>query len=407
VANNRSKQECFPIMSDDSAQDKQLPASARKLQKAKEEGQVVRSKDLGHFLVVLVATGVLMGLVPVWMDHIQKLLRTGLRFDARVVASPDMMVERLGQWAWEGLIVVIPFALGIVLASVAASVLVGGWVMSFKVLSPKFSSLNPISGLGRVFSKQQLIDALKASLLGLILGVAGVSFLVKAWPHMVDLLAMPLPAALAALGDTLADVLGSMLLVIAAFALLDWPLQKFLFAERMRMSHQDMKEEFKQQEGNQEVKSRIKQLMREQARKRMLAAVPTADLIVMNPTHYAVALKYEEGSMGAPRVVAKGLDLLALKIRDVATEHRVPVLEAPPLARALYANTELDQEVPVALYTAVAQVMAYVFQLRQALSGQAPMPGNLPDLEVPHELDPQQSDKAKARAAALQTEAEA
>jgi len=394
-------------MSDDSAQDKQLPATARKLQKAKEEGQVVRSKDLGHFLVVLVATGVLMGLTPVWMNHMQKLLNVGLRFDARTVAAPEMMVQRLSAWALEGLIVVIPFAIGIAFASVAASVLAGGWVMSFKVLQPKFSTLNPISGIGRVFSKQQLIDALKASLLGLILGVAGVMFLYKAWPRMVDLLAMPLPAAIATLGSTLAEVMGSMLLVIAAFALLDWPLQKFLFAQRMRMSHQDVKEEFKQQEGNQEVKGRIKQLMREQARKRMLAAVPTADLVVMNPTHYAVALKYDEASMGAPRVVAKGLDLVALKIRDIATEHRVPVLEAPPLARALYANTELEQEVPVALYTAVAQVMAYVFQLRQALTGQAPMPGNLPDLEVPRELDPQQSDKAKARAAAMQAEAEA
>jgi flagellar biosynthesis protein FlhB len=394
-------------MSDDSAQDKQLPATARKLQKAKEEGQVVRSKDLGHFLVVLAATGVLMGLTPVWMNHMQKLLHAGLRFDARTVASPEMMVQRLNEWSLEGLLVVLPFAAGIMLAAVAASVLAGGWVMSFKVLQPKFSKLNPISGIGRVFSKQQLVDALKASLLGLILGVVGISLLYQAWPRTVDLLTMPLPAAIATLGVTLAEVLGSMLLVIAAFALIDWPLQKFMFAQRMRMSHQDLKEEFKQQEGNQEIKSRIKQLMREQSRKRMLAAVPTADLVVMNPTHYAVALKYDEASMGAPRVVAKGLDLLAFKIRDVATEHRVPVLEAPPLARALYANTEIDQEVPVALYTAVAQVMAYVFQLRQALTGQAPMPGNLPDLEVPRELDPQQSDKAKARAAAMQAEAEA
>ena len=394
-------------MADDNAQDKQLPASAKKLEKAKEDGQVVRSKDLGHFLVVLVATGVLMGLVPVWMGHMQKLLHAGLRFDARTVASPDIMVTRLGEWAVEGLMVVLPFAVGLVLASVAASVLAGGWIMSFKVLTPKFSKLNPLTGLGRVFSKQQLIDALKASLLGMILGTAGVNFLFKAWPRMVDLLSMPLPAAIATLGTTMGEVMGSMLLIIAAFALLDWPLQRFLFAQRMRMSHQDMKDEFKQQEGNQEIKGRVKQLMREQARKRMIAAVPTADLVVMNPTHYAVALKYEEGSMGAPRVVAKGLDLLALKIRDVATENRVPVLEAPPLARALYANTELDQEVPVALYSAVAQVMAYVFQLRQALTGQAPMPGNLPDLDVPRELDPQESDKAKARAAAMEAEVEA
>lgn len=384
-------------MSDEGSQDKQLPASARKLQKAREQGQVVRSKDLGHFLVVLAATGVLMALTPVWMGRIEALLRGGLRFDARTVGRPEVMLERLSDWGVQALVLVVPLGLGVALASVAASVMAGGWVMSFEIISPKFSKLNPIQGVANLFSKQHLVDALKASLLGLVLGAVGVLTLSKVWPAMGDLLAMPLPAAIRDLGMTLAQVSGTLLLVMAAFALLDWPLQKFLFAERMKMSHQEQKEEFKQQEGNQEVKGRIKQRMREMTRKRMLAAVPTADLVVMNPTHYAVALKYDEASMGAPRVVAKGLDLLAFKIRDVATEHRVPVLEAPPLARALYAHTELDQEVPVALYSAVAQVLAYVYQLKQALSGQAPMPGNLPDLAVPEAMDPLRSEAARAK----------
>jgi len=394
-------------MSDQGAQDKQLPASARKLAKAREEGQVVRSKDLGHFLVILAATGVLLGLTPVWMSKIQNLLQTGLRFDARTVANGDVMAERLSQWAVEALIIVVPFSLSVALASAAASVMAGGWVMSFKVVSPNFGKLNPIAGFGNLLSKQQMIDALKASAMGLILGAAGVTFLYKAWPSLVGLLSQPLPAAIHDLGVTLAEVLGSMLLVIAAFAIIDWPLQKFLFAEKMKMSHQEAKDEFKQQEGNMEVKGKIKQKMREMARKRMLAAIPTADLVVMNPTHYAVALKYDETSMGAPRVVAKGLDLLALRIRDIATENRVPVLEAPPLARALYANTEVDQEVPVALYSAVAQVLAYVFQLRNALSGRSPLPGNLPDLDVPAELDPQQSAKLKAKVEQEESEIEA
>jgi flagellar biosynthetic protein FlhB len=386
-------------MSDNDSQDKQLPASARKLSKAREEGQVVRSKDLGHFLVVLAATGVLMGLTPWWMDKMQALLSAGLRFDVRAVATPEVMTDRLNAWAVEALLVVVPFALAVGLASAAASVMAGGWVMSFQVISPKFSKLNPLTGIGNIFAKQQMIDALKASALGLVLGVAGGFFLYKAWPSLIGLIAQPLPSAIHDLGVTLAQVLGSMLPVIAAFALIDWPLQRYLFAERMKMSHQDVKDEFKQQEGNAEIKGRIKQKMREAARRRMLAAVPTADLVVMNPTHYAVALKYDEASMGAPRVVAKGLDLIAFKIRDLATENRVPVLEAPPLARALYANTEIDQEVPVALYSAVAQVLAYVFQLRNALAGRSPMPGNLPDLDVPAELDPQRSAALKARLA--------
>lgn len=394
-------------MSDDSSQDKQLPASARKLQKAREDGQVVRSKDLGHFLVILAATGVLMALTPLWMQQLQSTLSSGLRFDARSVASSAVMLERLSAWSLQGLWMVVPFALGLALASVAASVLAGGWVMSFKVVAPDFGKLNPLSGIANVFSKRQMIDALKASAMGLVMGAAGATFLYKTWPHMVGLLAQPLPSAIHDVGMTLGEVLGSMLLVMAAFALIDWPLQKFLFAERMKMSHQEVKEEFKQQEGNAEVKGRIKQRMREMARKRMLAAVPTADLVVMNPTHYAVALKYDEASMGAPRVVAKGVDLLALKIRDVAAQSRVPVLEAPPLARALYANTEVDMEVPVALYSAVAQVLAYVFQLRSALTGQSPMPGNLPDLDVPNELDPHHPTSPLARPGAMEPETDA
>jgi flagellar biosynthesis protein FlhB len=385
------------------SEDKQLPASQKKLDDARKEGQVVRSKDLGHFLVLLAATAALLGLTPVWMAHMEQLLQAGLRFDARTVASPDFMLERVSVWASQWLMVAVPFGVAVALGAVVSSVAAGGWVMSFQVITPKFSKLNPITGIANLFSKAHMVDALKSSVLGLVLGAAGILLLMKAWPSMTNLLAMPLPAAIHTLGVTLAEVIGSMLLVVAFFAIIDFPLQKFLFAEKMKMSHQDMKEEFKQQEGNQEVKGRMKQIARERSRKRMLAAIPTADLVVMNPTHYAVALKYDEGSMGAPRVVAKGMDLLALKIRDIATEHRVPVLEAPPLARALYAHTELDMEVPVALYSAVAQVLAYVYQLKQALTGQAPMPGNLPDLDVPDALDPHHPDSAisKARLAAM------
>jgi flagellar biosynthetic protein FlhB len=210
----------------------------------------------------------------------------------------------------------------------------------------------------------------------------------RRWPDLVQLLGQPLPAALHDMGETFRQVLWTMLLIVAIFAMIDWPLQRKMFMDRMRMTHQEAKDEFKQMEGNMEAKGRIKQRMREMGRKRMLAAVPMADLVVMNPTHYAVALRYDETTMGAPRVVAKGLDLLAYKIRDIATEAKVPVLEAPPLARALYANCEVDQEVPFALYSAVAQVLAYVFQLKAALAGRASLPGNMPDLNVPAELDP-------------------
>jgi len=383
-------------MADQDNQDKQLPASERKLRKAREEGQIVRSRDLGHFLVILSATMVLVFLTPWWMDRLSTLMTAGFRFDARTVATPGLMLERLGVWSSTAMVLVVPLGLGIALAAASASVIAGGWVMSFKIIAPKFSKLNPLTGIGNVFSKQQMVDALKASALALIMGAVGATLLWKNWPDLVQLLAQPLPTALADMGSTFRHVLLMMLLVLAGFALIDWPLQRFMFMNRMKMSHQEMKDEFKQQEGNMEVKGRIKQRMREMAKKRMLAAVPQADLVVMNPTHYAVALKNDDATMNAPRVIAKGLDVLAMKIRDVATESKVPVLEAPPLARALYAHCEVDHEVPMALYSAVAQVLAYVYQLKAALSGHAPLPG-MPDLDVPRDMDPKENPMAGRR----------
>jgi flagellar biosynthesis protein FlhB len=178
-----------------------------------------------------------------------------------------------------------------------------------------------------------------------------------------------------------------MLVALAAFALVDVPLQRWRLMQQLKMSHEEVKQEFKEVEGNVEVKGKIKARMRQLANKRMLAAVPEADLVVMNPTHYAVALKYDEATMAAPKVIAKGMDLLALRIRDLATEHQVPVLQAPPLARALYAHTEVDQEIPTVLFGAVAQVLAWVFQLRQA-AGPLGMDLPAPQPEVPPELDP-------------------
>ena len=201
-------------------------------------------------------------------------------------------------------------------------------------------------------------------------------------------LAMPLPAAISAAAQVLLGGLGLLLLALAAFAMVDVPLQRHLHAQRLKMSHQELKQENKELEGNAEVKSKVRARMREMTKRRMMAAVPKADLVVMNPTHYAVALKYDEGSMTAPRVVAKGADLLALKIRDTAEGAKVPVLQSPVLARALYAHAELDREIPAALFAAVAQVLAYVYQLRASLRHGGASPGELPAIDVPVELDP-------------------
>jgi flagellar biosynthetic protein FlhB len=188
--------------------------------------------------------------------------------------------------------------------------------------------------------------------------------------------------------DSLVGGLTLLVIALGVFAAIDVPLQRKLMLDRLKMSHQEVKQEHKEVEGNVEVKAKVRARMREIFKRRMLAAVPQADLVVMNPTHYAVALKYDDATMAAPRVVAKGADLLALRIRDIARDAKVPVLQAPPLARALYAHAEIDREIPAALFSAVAQVLAHVYQLRAAMAGRAAMPGDLPDLQVPPDLDP-------------------
>jgi flagellar biosynthesis protein FlhB len=300
------------------------------------------------------------------------------------------MTQRLADFTQVLLTVALPAGVLMSTVAVAASLGLGGWNWSLKPLLPKFSPMNPITGLPRLLSKQQLIDALKASVLALILGSVGAFYLRGQVDGFTGLMALPLPAAISHASGI---VLGGLLLmigVLAVFAVIDAPLQRYLHASRLKMSTQEARLEHKETEGNPEVKARIKGRMREMSNRRMLAAVPKADLVVMNPTHYAVALKYEENRMRAPRVVAKGADLMALRIRDTARGADVPVLQSPVLARALYAHAEVDQEVPVALFAAVAQVLAYVYQLRAGLAGQGAMPGDLPELDVPAELDPHQ-----------------
>jgi flagellar biosynthetic protein FlhB len=255
---------------------------------------------------------------------------------------------------------------------------------------PQWSKLDPLAGFGRLFSQQQFAQALKACLLALVLGGIGALFLRANLDRFAAALALPLPAALAHVGSSVWAGIVLLLLALGAFALVDVPLQRQLWLRRLRMSQEELKKELKDIEGHAEVKSRIKARMRELASRRMLAAVPKADLVVMNPTHYAVALRYDEATMAAPRVVAKGADFLALRIRDAAHAADVPVLQAPPLARALYAHAEIDREIPVALFAAVAQVLAWVYQLRAALAGQAAPPAAAPQPEVPPELDPAQ-----------------
>jgi len=326
-------------------------------------------------------------------------LSQGLRFDAAVVRSPDAMLQVLSGVGERVLMVVLPLGAVTLTLAILAAVLSGGWNVSWKPLMPSFGKLNPIAGLGRLVSKQQLIDTLKAALLALVLGTIGTLFFMRSLGRFHDSLAMSLPAALSNTAQTVLAGVLLLLLALAIFAAIDVPLQRHLFLKRLMMSREEAKQEVKEAEGNVEAKGKIKARMREIAKRRMLAAVPKADLVVMNPSHYAVALKYDDATMAAPRVIAKGADLLAMKIRDLARDAKVPVLRAPPLARALYAHCEIDREVPAALFSAVAQVLAYVYQLRAALAGKGPMPQAVPEPQVPPGFDPHEKTAAAAGAA--------
>jgi flagellar biosynthetic protein FlhB len=380
-------------MAEQDSQDRTQPATPRKLSKAREEGQVARSKDLGHFASIAAGGAALVSFGPMLTDWLRQILLSGLRFDSAMVHNTGFMTDRLLELTIRMLWVVLPFG-GLMMAATAASCIgMGGWNWTLKPLVPNFAKLNPLTGIVGIVSKDKLVDVLKASALAIVIGAIGALYLKSHVEELVGVVAMPLPAGIQQAASAMLGGVGLMLVALALFAMIDVPLQRFQHAQRLKMSHQEIKQEHKEQQGNQEVKGKIRARMREASKRRMLTAVPQADLIVMNPTHYAVALKYDDKTMGAPRVVAKGADLLAMTIRDLARASSVPVLQAPVLARALYAHAELDREIPAALFAAVAQVLAYVYQLRAALAGNAAMPAALPELDVPAELDPHQGVK--------------
>jgi len=374
-------------MADQDAQDRNLPASAKKIQRSRAEGQLPRSRDLPHFAMMVAGGAVLAVGGPQIVDSMRAMLSTGLRFDAHQLAAPGFLIERLGDMTLSFAAVMGPVGAVLMVVAVLSNLASGGWNWTLKPLAPKFSHLNPVAGLGRLLTGQGFGSALKAVALALVLGIVGALVLKNRLAAYVGIMSVPLPAALAYAGQQLVGGLTLLAIALAVFAVIDLPLQRQLYFRRLKMSREEAKQELKEVEGNLEIKAKLRARMREMAKRRMLAEVPKADLVVMNPTHYAVALRYVEGKMAAPKVVAKGADLLALKIRDIARDAQVPVLQQPVLARALYAHAKLDAEIPALLFGAVAQVLAYVFQLRAALAARR-QPPEAPTPQVPPELDP-------------------
>jgi flagellar biosynthesis protein FlhB len=373
---------------DQGSQDRNLPASDRKLKKARDDGQVGRSQDLAHFAVLGAGALAVLSLAPTLFEHLRLSMGRQLSFDADVVHRPAMMLERLSDASSVGLAGSVAFAAIVTAAAIAAAVAAGGWVNSLKPLTPDFSRLSPLKGLANMFAKKKLVTTAKMLLLTVILIAIATSFFLSGLQDMASLLRQPSAGAIARMVQWISGGVGLLLLVVFLAAMVDVPLQAFLHKDQMKMSHQEVKQESKESEGNPQLKGKIRQKQREIAQRSSVGAVPKADFVVMNPTHFAVAIRYDEKTMGAPRVISKGTDLVAMKIRDMAKQHSVPVLQSPMLARALYANAEIDQDIPTALYTAVAQVLAYVYRLRAALRGEGQMPQDVPQPFVPPELDP-------------------
>ena len=370
-------------MAEDSDLERTEPASARKLDQARERGNVPRSRELAT-LAVLLASAAVMSLLGVFMfQGMDRLMRNSLSFDLADVANASMMGRNLQEAGMDGVLLYLPMAIAVVVAAVAANLMLSGWVFSTQALEFNFSKLNPISGLGRMFSVNSLAELVKALLKGgLIAGVAGWMI----WHQHDGILALanePLESAVMHFGQI---ALFTFLASVAAFGFivaLDVPFQIWSYHHGLRMTKEEVRQEGKEIEGDPQIKARIRSLQREIARRRMMQAIPQADVVVTNPMHFAVALKYEEKGMAAPVVLAKGSQLVAERIKELAREHRVPVVEAPPLARALHRHVEVGDAIPGALFTAVAQVLAYVYQLNRSLNPELPS-----EWQVPPKLDP-------------------
>ncbi|WON73571.1 flagellar biosynthesis protein FlhB [Nitrosospira sp. Is2] len=384
-------------MSEESDQEKTEPASPRRLEKSREDGQVARSAELSTF-TVLIAAGTGLWLMSGHLAaQLAILMKDGMRVSRESSFDSGRLVERLFDQMTDMLIAFSPFLILMFLVALVAPMLVSGWLFTWKSVAPDFKRLNPISGIGRIFSVNSLVELAKALLKATLIGGVAMWAMWHNKEAVLSLVAAPITAGAGYMGElvitSFLTIAGSMALI----ALVDVPFQLWEHHRKLKMTKEEVRQENKETEGDPHVKARIRAQQRSMARKRMMAEIPKADVIITNPTHYSVALKYEEGKMRAPRVVAKGAHLLAQKIRDVGREHDVPVMEAPPLARALYHHAELGDEVPQPLYNAVAEVLAYVYQLRRYreggghAQGGAGVPTMPENLAVPAELDPESS----------------
>tara|TARA_R110001592_G_scaffold362848_1_gene678520 strand:+ start:201 stop:1352 length:1152 start_codon:yes stop_codon:yes gene_type:complete len=373
-------------MAEDTGQEKSEEPTARKLEKAREEGQAPRSKELNTTAVLVVGALGLLALGPYMTRQVAAMARYSFEVGRADVFDSSRMAHHLMASLDSAALALAPWLALMLVAAIAGPLGVGGWLFSSKSLAPKLSRMSPLAGLKRMFSANSLVELFKAWAKVLVVGFCAWMVLGYFFDDALSLLSMPVEGAIP---GAVHIVLWSFILMCmstALIALVDVPWQIHSHIKKLKMSLQEIKDEYKDTEGKPEVKGRIRQLQREAAQRRMLADVPSADVVITNPTHFSVALKYQSDSMTAPVVVAKGADQAALKIREIAKEHNVPRMQAPPLARALYTHARIGDEIPEGLYVAVAQVLAYIYQMDMYVKGRGPKPDRHPDMPIPRDL---------------------
>jgi len=373
---------------EDSDLDKTESPSQRRLDQAREEGQVARSRELSTFAVLMAGGAGIWLMGSALSQQLISLIREGLTLDTNLAFHSDKLVTRLYDLSLSTLLAFLPLLALMLLVALFSPLLMNGWLFSFKPLQPNFSKLDPLAGIARMFSTNSLMELGKAIAKALVVGGVGTLVIWHNKETVLLLVSEPLARAIPHLGSlvwgSFAAIMGGMLLIVAV----DVPFQLYEHNKKLKMTKEEVRQEAKETEGDPQVKARIRSMQREMARRRMMAEIPKADVVVTNPTHFSVALKYSDNKMRAPVVVAKGSHLMAARIKEIAIENNVPILEAPPLARALHKHCEIGEAIPEALYTAVAEVLAYVYQLRRYKQVGGAYPQEPHELPVPKDLDP-------------------
>lgn len=350
-------------MAEESDLEKTESATPKRLEKAREEGQVARSRELASFALLSAGFFGVWGLSGAMSQHLQSILRGAFTFDHATVLDSRQMMIGAANASKEGLFAVLPVLLLTAFAALAAPMALGGWLITTKPLAPNFGRLNPVSGLGKIFSMQGPVQLGMSVLKTIVVGGMAGSAIWSRKAEVLGLLTKPLDLALADAMHLIFVCCGMAIGGLFLVAAIDVPYQLYSHAKKLRMSKEEVKREHKENEGDPHIKGKIRQIQMQRSRNRMMQNVPKASVVITNPTHYAVALQYDHGQMAAPVVVAKGVDAIALKIREIATENNIPLVENRPLARALYASADLDRPIPVEHYAAVAEVISYVLKI--------------------------------------------